>query len=262
MKNLFMEYRLKISFDREINHHHFSLKCLPKSQPRQVINDMRVYIDADYFSFSRDCFGNRFWYGYKEKPHTELNVHIKAKAQVDWTVYDKNNRLNAIFLLPTKQTSVGENLLPFWQKCRDDCMKLHSTYAKALYIMQMVHDNMKYVPGATTIQTTADEAFSLRRGVCQDYAQIMVAIARKMNIPARYVAGVMQNEQLTHAWVEIFADGYWYGLDPTNNMLVSDIYIIFSRGRDYQDCLVNKGIFFSPEPAVQKQNILLTVKEI
>ena len=165
MKNLFMEYRLKISFDREINHHHFSLKCLPKSQPRQVINDMRVYIDADYFSFSRDCFGNRFWYGYKEKPHTELNVHIKAKAQVDWTVYDKNNRLNAIFLLPTKQTSVGENLLPFWQKCRDDCMKLHSTYAKALYIMQMVHDNMKYVPGATTIQTTADEAFSLRRGV-------------------------------------------------------------------------------------------------
>lgn len=261
MKNLSLDYRLKISFDRKVNHHYFSLKCLPKTEARQTVRDMRISLDADYFSFSRDSFGNRFWYGYRAQEHTALNLHITAKVQTDWQKYDFNNRLNDIFLLPTPQTVVGENLLPFYEKCRTECAALSSDYERALCVMQLVHSAMKYVPGATNIKTTADEAFARRQGVCQDYAQIMAAVTRRLKIPSRYVAGVMMNESATHAWVEIFANNRWYGLDPTNNLLVNDMYIVFSRGRDYKDCLVNRGIFFSPSAAKQTQNIFLNVEE-
>ena len=67
MKNMYMDYHLKISFDNKINHHFFSLRCLPKTEPRQIISDVRISLDADYFSFSKDSFGNRFWYGIKNK---------------------------------------------------------------------------------------------------------------------------------------------------------------------------------------------------
>ena len=66
-----MEYRLKISFDRQINHHHFSLKCLPKSQPRQVINDMRVYIDeidARIYGIRRQTCRTRIILYFKHNP--------------------------------------------------------------------------------------------------------------------------------------------------------------------------------------------------
>lgn len=257
-----MDYRLKISFDRKVTNHFFSLKCLPNTQPRQTISDMRISLNADYFSFSKDSFGNRFWYGYKEHPHTELNLHIMAKARVDWQEYDSDGRLKDIFIIPTSQTAIGESLLPFYHKCLAACTDLSDNYNKALHIMQMVHDAMTYVSGTTNIKTTAEIAFSQKKGVCQDYAQIMLAVMRAMKIPCRYVAGVMLGENFTHAWVEIFANNRWYGFDPTNNMLINDTYIVFSRGRDYRDCLVNKGIFFSPTVAEQTQTISLSVKEV
>lgn len=257
-----MDYRLKISFDCKVNHHYFSLKCLPKTEPRQMVNNVRISLNADYFSISRDSFGNRFWYGYKAQEHTSLNLHITAQAQVDWQKYDFDNHLNDVFLLPTQQTAVGKNLLPFYEKCRRGCEALYSDYEKALYVMQSVHDAMNYVSGATDIKTVADDAFALRQGVCQDYAQIMAAITRKLKIPSRYVAGIMMNESTTHAWVEIFANNRWYGFDPTNNLLVNDTYLVFSRGRDYKDCLVNRGIFFSPFFARQSQTIFLNVEEV
>lgn len=262
MKNMYMDYHLKISFDNKINHHFFSLRCLPKTEPRQIISDVRISLDADYFSFSKDSFGNRFWYGYKEQESTELNLHVTAKALVNWQKYDFDNHLNDVFCLPTSQTTIDENLLPFYQSCLIKTENISNDYDKCLCIMQMVHNTMSYVPEITNIKTTADEAFSLKKGVCQDYAQIMLAITRKMKIPSRYVAGVMLNEKFTHAWVEVFVNKRWYGLDPTNNLLVNDAYIVFSRGRDYKDCLVNKGIFFSPVAVKQSQNIILKVEEV
>lgn len=262
MKNMYMDYHLKISFDNEINHHFFSLRCLPKTQSRQIINDVRISLDADFFSISTDCFGNRFWYGYKEHKSRELNLHVTARASVDWQKYDFDNHLNDVFCLPTLQTIIGENLQVFYQKCLFETKHMSSDYEKCLCIMQLIYDTMSYVPQITNIKTTADEAFSLKKGVCQDYAQIMLAITRKLKIPSRYVAGVMLNEKFTHAWVEVFINDRWYGFDPTNNLLVNDDYIIFSRGRDYKDCLVNKGIFFSPRAIKQSQSILLNVEEV
>ena len=78
--------------------------------------------------------------------------------------------------------------------------------------MNDLYENFTYIPGVTDIHTTAGEALRLGRGVCQDYAHIMTAVLRYMGIPARYVNGLMIGEGYTHAWVEVYTDGGWYGL--------------------------------------------------
>ena len=125
--------------------------------------------------------------------------------------------------------------------------------------MHKLHQDLSYEKGVTTFQTTAEEAMKLKKGVCQDYAHILIALLRMMKIPARYVVGMMIGEGFSHAWVEMEADGRWYGLDPTNDVLVGENYIKISHGRDYNDCIVNKGVFTGM--ASQKQDISVIVCE-
>ena len=125
--------------------------------------------------------------------------------------------------------------------------------------MHKLHQDLSYEKGVTTFQTTAEEAMKLKKGVCQDYAHILIALLRMMRIPARYVVGMMIGEGFSHAWVEMEADGRWYGLDPTNDVLVGENYIKISHGRDYNDCIVNKGVFTGM--ASQKQDISVIVCE-
>lgn len=260
MKSFHIKYSLKIFFSQEIHNHYFSLRCIPNSEARQTIDHVRIRLNADYFAFSNDGFGNHFIYGYKQKPHNILDLYLETAAVVDWQKYDVDNHLNSIFCLPTATTAIGDKLELFYQECKNLCMNLKTDYEKAVCIMQRIYQYMHYEKNITDIKTTAEEAYGMGKGVCQDYAQIMIAILRKMKIPARYVAGAMEAEHLTHAWVEVYVNNCWYGLDPTNNLLVNDQYIVFSRGRDYRDCLVNKGIFFGPA-AQQIQDILVDVKQ-
>ena len=88
----------------------------------------------------------------------------------------------------------------------------------------------------------------------------MIAMLRYLHIPFRYVAGIMENENYTHAWVEVYLENKWYGFDPTNNTEVKDSYIVFARGRDAKDTLVNKGIYYG-ECGMQKQKVHIVVEE-
>lgn len=131
---------------------------------------------------------------------------------------------------------------------------------KAVCVMDYLYTHFEYVPGVTDVETTAAGALRLGRGVCQDYAHIMTAVMRYMGIPARYVNGLMIGEGATHAWVEIYTDGGWYGLDPTNDLHIDDYYIKLAHGRDYGDCVVDRGIFLGN--AAQEQKIYVNVEEI
>lgn len=132
--------------------------------------------------------------------------------------------------------------------------------ALGVQVMGALYERMEYVPGTTDIHTTAGEALAQRRGVCQDYAHIMIAVMRCLGVPARYVNGIMIGEGATHAWVEIYTGEGWYGLDPTNNLHIDGYYIKFSHGRDYGDCVVDKGRFLGF--AAQEQKIYVNVEEI
>ena len=109
--------------------------------------------------------------------------------------------------------------------------------------MALLQERFRYLPGSTSVHTTAEEAARTMQGVCQDEAHMMLALLRLRGIPCRYVMGYMLGEGLTHGWVEVAQDGQWIGLDPTNHRRVNDEYIRIGVGRDANDCPVNRGVF-------------------
>jgi transglutaminase-like putative cysteine protease len=117
-----------------------------------------------------------------------------------------------------------------------------------------IFNNFTYIKGITNIETTVDEILEKKAGVCQDFAHVMLELLRMMGIPARYVSGYicpnkngMRGEGATHAWVEAFVPGYgWAGIDPTNNVWVSNHHVKLAVGRHFNDCTPVKGTFKGP----------------
>lgn len=112
-----------------------------------------------------------------------------------------------------------------------------------------IHADFKYRPQSTSISTPLAEVMKNRRGVCQDFAHVMIGAVRSQRLAARYVSGYVrpgpkvQGAQASHAWVSVFFPGTgWLGFDPTNDLMVSDSHITLAWGRDYADVTPVKGI--------------------
>jgi transglutaminase-like putative cysteine protease len=113
-----------------------------------------------------------------------------------------------------------------------------------------------YSPDATEVDSPIDVALEKKKGVCQDFAHIMIATARSWGVPARYVSGYLYTRRdagdrsaadATHAWVEALVPGTgWVGFDPTNNVLVGERHIRVAVGRDYNDVPPVRGVFKGP----------------
>lgn len=114
-----------------------------------------------------------------------------------------------------------------------------------------VYKNFKYIQGVTSVETTLDEIWQLKAGVCQDFAHILLAMLRMIDIPARYVSGYvcpnrngMRGEGATHAWVEAYIPFYgWLGFDPTNNCIANELHVRLAVGRSFSDCSPVKGTY-------------------
>ena len=125
-----------------------------------------------------------------------------------------------------------------WRLAMDAIAAETDTWQAALSILRFVHGYLSYVPNATTVQTPMRDVLRQRRGVCQDYAHVMLGLCRTLKIPALYVSGYLASEKAsaTHAWVEVFIPGTgWQGLDPTHNCRPGETYIKIAVGRDYAD---------------------------
>src|SRR5258706_3723861 len=129
--------------------------------------------------------------------------------------------------------------------------KNQTPLASAVELCSFVFDHFIYKKGITTVESTLDEIWKIKTGVCQDFAQILLAMLRLMDIPARYVSGYicpnksgMRGEGATHAWVEVYIPFYgWLGVDPTNNCIVNDTHVRLAVGRNFSDCSPVKGTY-------------------
>ena len=118
----------------------------------------------------------------------------------------------------------------------------------ALALMRAVHSQLKYERGSTDVKTTAVEALQLGRGVCQDFAHLMLAACRSQNLLARYVSGYLyaphSDQTASHAWVDVFVPGPgWISLDPTHNCQQTAYYVRVAVGRDYADVPPTRGVY-------------------
>ena len=116
-----------------------------------------------------------------------------------------------------------------------------------------IHGAFEFEPGSTTAASPVDHILETGRGVCQDYAHVMIAIVRSWGIPARYVSGYLYladdqgrpiSQTAMHAWVECcLPDQRWIGFDPTNDTPIGEDYVRVAVGRDYGDVAPTAGIY-------------------
>ncbi len=119
------------------------------------------------------------------------------------------------------------------------------------HLAEAIHAAFDYVPGTTSAESPIEHILASRRGVCQDYTHVMIAIARSWGIPARYVSGYLHVSgdggpipgNATHAWAECLLPGAgWVGFDPTNRGLAGEGHIRIAVGRDYRDVSPTRGV--------------------
>jgi len=126
-------------------------------------------------------------------------------------------------------------------------------------INRAIHDAFDYVPQSTRANSPIDDALGSRRGVCQDFAHIMIAQLRELGIPSRYVSGYLAHRpnivdardrsatsgaDATHAWVEALLPALgWVGFDPTNSLVTGERHIRVAVGRDYDDVPPTHGVY-------------------
>ncbi len=152
------------------------------------------------------------------------------------------------FLLPTPLTTVTPAVAATVLPAVHDADPAEA----AEEIASRVRSQVSYMAGATGVRTSAQEAWDQGQGVCQDMAQVTVALLRAAGLPARYVSGYLHADPAaepgqtvlgeSHAWVEYWA-GSWLPLDPTSGAPVRERHVVVARGRDYVDIPPLKGIY-------------------
>ena len=211
-------------------------------------------------STEKDSFGNTCVYGTANQTHDHFSVDVEGEADIDINKkLTEEEYKTGIFKYETPLTKAGTTIRKFHLELEPPSL-FANNFERAFYIMNMIYDDFSYVQGVTGISTTAEEAFDLRRGVCQDYAHILLAMCRLERIPCRYIAGMIPGEGATHAWTEIYNEGEWRILDPTHNRECDDTYIKISSGRDAKDCSINQGVFYGG--GRQTQEIKVKVSEL
>lgn len=135
-----------------------------------------------------------------------------------------------------------------------------------------LHSEFKYTKGSTDLTTPLVEVWKTRRGVCQDFAHIMLSVLRTSGLPARYVCGYIETDPpkgarsligavATHAWVEVLVPGMeWVALDPTNNQWCGERHVAVSFGRDFADAAPLRGTFKGS--GGQEMSVKVTMKRV
>ena len=143
-----------------------------------------------------------------------------------------------------------------WREAVDVQDGSTDVFQTAYALMKFIYDNCAYLPGLTDASTTAADICEDKQGVCQDFAHLLIVYCRSLGIPCRYVSGyiwdpgsgsneTMRGAQASHAWAEIYLPTHgWIGLDPTNNKVVNEQYVVVATGRDYDDVAPVRGTFY------------------
>ncbi|HEX4085087.1 MAG TPA: transglutaminase family protein [Chthoniobacteraceae bacterium] len=156
------------------------------------------------------------------------------------------------FLQPSKHVGMEPAA---WRLAVDATLDEKDAWRAAVKIMEFIHSSFEYEPEITTVHTPIADIVEHRKGVCQDFAHMMIAMCRALKIPARYVSGYLYNgpldqlegAQASHAWCEVYIPDFgWRALDPTNSQQADERYVKVAVGRDYADIVPVQGTYRGP----------------
>ncbi|HTQ47091.1 MAG TPA: class II glutamine amidotransferase [Polyangiaceae bacterium] len=217
-----------------------------------------------------DVFGNRARRLVIETPYRELTItgrtivealdsdplgfdlrHVRSAVPLVWMPWQRH-MLQPYLNPPELPESELLELLDYAMRfvARNDGNVLDTL----LDLNDTIYREYKYFPGATTLGTTAFDVYAKRRGVCQDFTNLFICLARLIGVPARYVCGYLftgpkdpnkRMAEASHAWVQVYLpDVGWRGLDPTNGVVTSTHHVRLAVGRNYLDATPTSGTLY------------------
>jgi transglutaminase-like putative cysteine protease len=242
------------------------VRMQPSTTPFQQCLAFRLQVrpSATVLSY-QDHLGNTVHHFTQPALHKELSIQAESEVLVsprpplpgsltpeDWERIDAavSGGEHWDLLMPSEQTGPTALLAGL---ARELGVERRSDPLSVLLGLNMaIHRTFAYDAKSTRVDSPIDEALTYRRGVCQDFSHVMLALVRNyLHIPCRYVSGYLHPRRddasaaaATHAWVEVLLPGLgWVGFDPTNNMLAGERHIQVAIGRDYQDVPPTRGVF-------------------
>ena len=266
----------KYQYDRPVKESVNEIKIYPFNSSSQHVLYQEINITGHpEIMVATDYWGNRTGMFNLMPSHTELVVESKLIVRNNPPEQDLKTFCSGFEEL---QNEIKNDLFLF-ELSRSEKPDLHdgikaiaeeiNTSKSVMQVIEncskYIFENFQYVKGITTIETTVAEILELHSGVCQDFAHVMLEVLRYLHIPGRYVSGYicpnkngMRGEGATHAWVEAWVFGYgWAGIDPTNNVWVSNHHVKLAVGRNFNDCSPVKGTFKGP--AKQSLSVYVSV---
>jgi len=226
------------------------LRLTPRSHDAQFVRSWRVEVDTDArLERDEDAYGNITHTVFIEGPVERVAVAVQGEVDtIDSAGLVKGavERLpHALYLRQTPLTALTPALRAF----ADDAVASAggNELARLHAIMTAIHESLDFMAGTTSVTTTASEALSARRGVCQDFAHIFIAAARALGTPARYVSGYYlrtdrPDQDAGHAWAEAYVKGLgWIGFDPAHSLCITDRYVRIAVGADYLEASPVRG---------------------
>jgi transglutaminase-like putative cysteine protease len=251
------------------------LRLKPVSRDGQVLERFVLKTDPPCLPPEEriDPFGNAVMSFRIEKPHHELTIEASSRVRIErppvlemappWEQV-ANEAIDvpslgfdspAVGLYPSRGLSLFDDATAY---ARVSFAPRRPVYEAAMELTRRIRDDFVYDPEATEVSTPADVAFAHRRGVCQDFAHIMIAALRGMGLPALYVSGYIRTipppgkERLagadaSHAWASLWcgASMGWMDFDPTNAIAIQNDHVVVARGRDYTDASPIESVVLS-----------------
>jgi len=243
------------------------VRLQPRSDGEQRCLSFTLDVDpaANIMQY-RDFTGNTVHHFDIAGSHTQVKVTAQSAVEVqsvpapraadsgDWADLDVLIAGNDYWemLLPSHFAHSNAQLEQLAQEL--GCERRGNPLELLTELNEAIYNLFAYVPNSTKVDSPIEEALQARQGVCQDFAHIMIALVRRMNIPCRYVSGYMFHrdddendrsvEGASHAWVEALVPRLgWVAFDPTNNLVGGDRHIRVAIGRDYADVPPTRGVY-------------------
>jgi transglutaminase-like putative cysteine protease len=239
---------------------------------RVIAHEESIEPVPSYINSRVDAFGNDVLYFSLESPHRSLQMISETTVELTprWASLDPAATPAWDTVAASTRFCAGAPFVPETEFCfaspniglRQDLQEYglvsftpgRPLAEGAIDLMHRIYADFKYRPLSTSYDTPAHQAFELKSGVCQDFAQVMIGCMRAIGLPARYVSGYLRNDpppgqvkligaDASHAWVSVFCPGSgWIDLDPTNDVLADLDHITLAIGRDYSDVSLLRGL--------------------
>jgi transglutaminase-like putative cysteine protease len=262
-----MTWRLRIRhetgyrYDTQVVASYNEARLTPHTEPRQLTLEAKVQTTPAAAQYRYwDYWGTQVTAFEVHEPHDALEVVVTSVVEasdpqpvpVDVPSWDELRRVagdeHFEWLGATARTAPDDALVDAAARAAGNLPPAQAAAA----VLEAAAEHVAYVPGSTGVQTSASQAWSLGRGVCQDIAHVSLAMLRAIGLPARYVSGYLhpvpdapigaEVSGESHAWVEVWL-GEWWPYDPTNSIPVGERHVVVARGREYGDVSPLKGVY-------------------